>query len=203
MRFQPSGGIAVIADNTWAAIEGRKALKIVWDDGPHGTYDSQAYRAAMEATARQPGKVLRSDGDFAAAYASAAKKVEAEYYMPHHAHATMEPPSATCRIVDGKAEVWTSVQSPQAAHDLVAKYLGLPPENVTVNVTLLGGGFGRKSKPDFAVEAALCSKADGRHAGQGRVDSRGRHPQRLLSHGVGRTPRGRARQGRQGGRMAA
>ena len=115
----------------------------------------------MEATAKQPGKILRSDGDFAAAYASADKKVEAEYYIPHNAHATMEPPSATCRIVDGKAEVWTSVQSPQAAHDLVASYLALPPENVTVNVTLLGGGFGRKSKPDFAVEAALCSKAIG------------------------------------------
>ena len=155
MAFQPSGGIAVVADNTWAAIQGRKALKIVWDDGPHATYDSQAYRAAMEATARQPGKVLRSDGDFAAAFASADKKVEAEYYIPHNAHATMEPPSATCRIVDGKAEVWTSVQSPQAAHDLVAKYLGLAPENVTVNVMLLGGGFGRKSKPDFAAEAAL------------------------------------------------
>ena len=84
MAFQPSGGIAVIADNTWAAIQGRKALKITWDDGPHGTYDSQAYRAAMEATARQPGKILRSDGDFAAAYASADKKVEAEYYIPHN-----------------------------------------------------------------------------------------------------------------------
>jgi isoquinoline 1-oxidoreductase subunit beta len=161
MKFQPSGGIAIIADNTWAAIQGRKALKITWDDGPHATYDSQAYRAQMEATARQPGAILRSDGDFAAAYASADKKVEAEYYIPHNAHATMEPPSATCRIVDGKAEVWTSVQSPQAAHDMVAAYLALPPENVTVNVTLLGGGFGRKSKPDFAVEAALCSKAMG------------------------------------------
>jgi isoquinoline 1-oxidoreductase subunit beta len=161
MKFQPSGGIAIIADNTWAAIQGRKALKITWDDGPHATYDSQAYRAQMEATARQPGAVLRSDGDFAAAYASADKKVEAEYYIPHNAHATMEPPSATCRIVDGKAEVWTSVQSPQAAHDMVAAYLALPPENVTINVTLLGGGFGRKSKPDFAVEAALCSKAMG------------------------------------------
>src|SRR5208337_407647 len=161
MAFQPSGGIAVVADNTWAAIQARKALKIVWDDGPHGTYDSVAYRTALETTARQPGKVLRSEGDFAAALASADKKVEGEYYIPHLAHATMEPPSATCRIVDGKAEVWTSVQSPQAAHDLVAKYLGLPPENVTVNVTLLGGGFGRRSKPDYAVEAALVSKGIG------------------------------------------
>src|SRR5271168_5350404 len=161
MAFQPSGGIAVVADNTWAAIQARKALKIVWDDGPHGTYDSKAYRAEIEKTARQPGKLVRTEGDFAAAFASADKKVEGEYYIPHLAHATMEPPSATCRIVDGKAEVWTSVQSPQAAHDLVAKYLGLPPENVTVNVTLLGGGFGRRSKPDFAVEAALVSKGIG------------------------------------------
>ena len=162
MKFQPSGGIAVIADNTWAAIQGRNALKITWDDGPHGNLRFAGLPRGDGGDARgSPGKVLRSDGDFAAAYASADKKVEAEYYIPHNAHATMEPPSATCRIVDGKAEVWTSVQSPQAAHDLVAKYLALPPENVTVNVTLLGGGFGRKSKPDFAVEAALCSKAMG------------------------------------------
>jgi isoquinoline 1-oxidoreductase subunit beta len=156
--FLPLGGIAVVADNTWAAIKGRAALKIVWDDGPNATYDSKAFREAMEATAKQPGAVLRSEGDFAAAFSSADKKVEAEYYIPHLAHATMEPPSATCRIVDGKAEVWTSVQSPQAAHDLVSKVLGIAPENVTVNVTLLGGGFGRKSKPDYVVEAALVSK---------------------------------------------
>ena len=152
---------------------GHRRQHLGCDPGPQGAEDHLGRRPArdlrfrrptarqMEATAKQPGKILRSDGDFAAAYASADKKVEAEYYIPHNAHATMEPPSATCRIVDGKAEVWTSVQSPQAAHDMVAAYLGLPPENVTVNVTLLGGGFGRKSKPDFAVEAALCSKAIG------------------------------------------
>jgi isoquinoline 1-oxidoreductase beta subunit len=161
LAFQPSGGIAVVADNTWAAMKARDALKITWDDGPHASYDSVAYRAAMEDTARKPGLSLRKEGDFAGAFASADKKVEGEYYIPHLAHATMEPPAATCRIVDGKAEVWTSVQSPQAAHDLVAKYLGLPGENVTVNVTLLGGGFGRRSKPDFAVEAALVSKGLG------------------------------------------
>lgn len=159
--FLPSGGLAVVADNTWAAIQGRDALKIKWDDGAHGTYDSKAYRAELEATARQPGSVQRHEGDPAAAMAGAAKKVEAEYYIPHLAHATMEPPSATARIADGKVEVWTSVQSPQAAHDLVAKSLGVAPENVTVHVMLLGGGFGRKSKPDYAVEAALVSKALG------------------------------------------
>ncbi|MDE3176705.1 MAG: xanthine dehydrogenase family protein molybdopterin-binding subunit [Pseudomonadota bacterium] len=161
LAFQPSGGIAVVADNTWAAMKARDALVIKWDDGPHASYDSAAYRAAMEETARKPGVSLRKEGDFAAAMASADKKVEGDYYIPHIAHATMEPPAASCQIVDGKAEVWTSVQSPQAAHDLVAKYLGLKPEDVTVHVTLLGGGFGRRSKPDFAVEAALVSKGIG------------------------------------------
>ncbi|MBV9218912.1 MAG: xanthine dehydrogenase family protein molybdopterin-binding subunit [Methylobacteriaceae bacterium] len=157
--FLPSGGVAVVADNTWAAIEGRKALRIEWDHGPHGAYESKSYRGALETTARQPGNVLRSEGDLDAGLAGAAKKIEAEYYIPHLAHATMEPPSATVRIRDGKVEAWTSVQSPQAAHDLLAKTLGVAPENVTVNVMLLGGGFGRKSKPDFAVEAGLVSKA--------------------------------------------
>jgi isoquinoline 1-oxidoreductase beta subunit len=162
-NFNPLGGVAVVAKNTWAALQGRDALKIVWDDGPNASYDSKAYRATMEAAARNPGKVVRSEGDFDAAYSKAAKKVQAEYYLPHLAHATMEPPAAAARISGGKCEVWSSVQSPQAARDLVAKRLGLDPSNVKVNVTLLGGGFGRKSKPDFCVEAAVVSKAmDGR-----------------------------------------
>jgi isoquinoline 1-oxidoreductase subunit beta len=158
-QFNPLGGVAVLATNTWAAIKGRDALKITWDDGPNVSYDSKTYRASLEDAARKPGKVVRKDGDFDAAYAAAPKKVTAEYYLPHLAHATMEPPAATARIVKGKCEVWSSVQSPQAARDLVAKRLGLDPANVTVNVTLLGGGFGRKSKPDFCVEAAVVSKA--------------------------------------------
>ncbi len=158
-NFNPLGGVAVVAKNTWAALKGREALKIVWDDGPNASYDSTAYRATMEAAARSPGKVVRKEGDFDAAYAKAVKKVQAEYYLPHLAHATMEPPAAAARIAGGKCEVWSSVQSPQAARDLVAKRLGIDPSNVKVNVTLLGGGFGRKSKPDFCVEAAVVSKA--------------------------------------------
>ncbi|EHR72101.1 aerobic-type carbon monoxide dehydrogenase, large subunit CoxL/CutL-like protein [Burkholderiales bacterium JOSHI_001] len=158
-NFNPLGGVAVIATNTWAAIQGREALKITWDDGANAVYDSKTYRATLEASARAPGQVVRQDGDFDGAYARAAKKVNAEYYLPHIVHATMEPPAATARIQGGKCEVWTSVQSPQAARGLVAKRLGIDPANVTVNVTLLGGGFGRKSKPDFAVEAAIVSQA--------------------------------------------
>ena len=158
-EFNPLGGVAVIARNTWAAMQGRNALKIVWDDGPNASYDSVAYKATLEEAARKPGPVVRNDGDFAAAAAAAAKRITAEYYLPHLAHASMEPPAASARITKGKCEVWGCFQSPQAARDLVAKRLGMPVENVTVNVTLLGGGFGRKSKPDYGIEAAVLSKA--------------------------------------------
>jgi isoquinoline 1-oxidoreductase beta subunit len=158
-EFQPLGGVVVVAKDTWAAIKGREALKIVWDDGVHGSYDSAAFRKELEAAVLKPGgKLVRNDGDATAALGQAAKRVAADYYVPHLAHATMEPPAATSRIVDGRCEVWTSVQSPQAARERVAKRLGLDFDKVTVHVTLLGGGFGRKSKPDFAVEAALVSQ---------------------------------------------
>ncbi|HTT09298.1 MAG TPA: xanthine dehydrogenase family protein molybdopterin-binding subunit [Burkholderiaceae bacterium] len=160
-NFNPLGGVAVVAKNTWAAIKGREALKITWDDGPNASYDSKAYRATLEEAARKPGKLVHAQGDFDAAYTAAPKKVVAEYYLPHLAHATMEPPAATCQIKNGKAEVWSCVQSPQNARDMVAKRLGLDPADVKVNVTLLGGGFGRKSKADYCVEAAVVSKAMG------------------------------------------
>jgi isoquinoline 1-oxidoreductase beta subunit len=158
-HFNPVGGVAVLARNTWAAMQGRRALRITWDDGPNAAYDSTAFKAALEDSARKPGKVVRDDGDFAAAAASAARRHQAEYYIPHLAHATMEPPAATARIVNGKCEVWGCFQSPQATRDLVAKRLGMSADDVTVHVTLLGGGFGRKSKPDYGIEAAALSKA--------------------------------------------
>jgi isoquinoline 1-oxidoreductase beta subunit len=160
-QFQPLGGVAVIARNTWAAMKGREALKITWDDGPNRVYDSQSFKKQLEETARKSGKVLRNEGDFERAFAGANRKLEGEYYIPHLAHATMEPPSATVRIADGKCEVWACVQSPQGTRDQVAKKLGMSPDNVTVNVTLLGGGFGRKSKCDFVLEAALLSREMG------------------------------------------
>jgi isoquinoline 1-oxidoreductase beta subunit len=160
-KFQPLGGVAVIARNTGAAIKGRDALKVVWDDGANASYDSVAYRKELEDASRQPGEVVRNNGDVDAAMKSAAKVVVGEYYLPHLAHASMESPVATAHVADGKAEVWAPVQSPQGTRDDVAKTLGISPENVTVNVTLLGGGFGRKSKCDFVLEAALLSKAVG------------------------------------------
>lgn len=158
-EFNPLGGVAVIASNTWAAIQGRNALKIEWDNGIHASYDSTAYKAELEAAVREPGKVVRQQGDVDAALQGAAKRLEAEYYLPHLAQAPMEPPAATARIVKGHCEIWTCTQAPQLTRDKVAKWLKLPEDKVTVNVTLLGGGFGRKSKPDYVIEAALLSQA--------------------------------------------
>jgi isoquinoline 1-oxidoreductase beta subunit len=157
--FSPLGGIAVIAKSTWAAMKGRDALKIVWDDGPNASFDSVAYKAMLEENVRKPGKLERNEGDVDAALGSAAKVITAEYYSPHLAHATMEPPAATARRTGDKWEIWTSVQSPGGARDDIAKRLGADIKDVTLHCTLLGGGFGRKSKWDFAIEAALLSKA--------------------------------------------
>jgi isoquinoline 1-oxidoreductase beta subunit len=157
-KFQPLGGVAVIARNTGAAIKGRDALKIVWDDGPNAKYESAAYRAELEAAARKPGLVVRKEGDVDGALKSADKVVVGEYYIPHLAHVSMEPPVAVADVKGDKVTIWAPVQSPGGTRDDVAKTLSIPEENVTINVTLLGGGFGRKSKCDFALEAALLSK---------------------------------------------
>jgi isoquinoline 1-oxidoreductase subunit beta len=159
VKYSPLGGVAVIAKNTWAALKGREALKITWDDGPNASFDSVAYKALLEDHARKPGRLERNEGDVDAALKSAAKVVTAEYYSPHLAHATMEPPAATARRTGDKWEIWTSVQSPGGARDDIAKMLGVDQKNVTLHETLLGGGFGRKSKWDFATEAVLLSKA--------------------------------------------
>jgi len=156
--FQPLSGVAVIATSTWAAMQGRKALKLDWDAGPNATYDSGPYRASMEKSASQPGAVIRTAGDVDAAMKSAAKTVKAQYYIPHITQAPMEPPAATAQIKDGRCEVWGPFQSPQAVRTDISKRLELPIDKVTVNVTLLGGGFGRKSKGDFATEAALLAR---------------------------------------------
>ncbi|CAM5390640.1 Nicotinate dehydrogenase subunit B OS=Afipia felis OX=1035 GN=nicB_1 PE=4 SV=1 [Afipia felis] len=160
-KFQPLGGVAVIARNTGAAIKGREALKVTWDDGANASYDSVAYRKQLEEAARKPGLVVRKEGDVDAALKTADKVVVGEYYLPHLAHVSMEPPVAVADVKGDKAEVWAPVQSPGGTREDVAKTLGLPEDNVTVNVTLLGGGFGRKSKCDFVLEAVLLSRAMG------------------------------------------
>ncbi len=160
--FQPLGGVAVIADNTWAAMQGRKKLKINWDLGPNANYDSDSFKAELIATSRKPCKVVRNIGDVDKAFAGAAKTHEAEYYCPMLAHASMEPPAAVAEFKNGKVEIWTATQNPQAVQDTVSQVLGIKPEDVACHVTLLGGAFGRKSKPDYAAEAAVLSKKVGK-----------------------------------------
>ena len=161
-EFQPLGGVAVIADNTWSAFQGRKQLKIEWDNGPNASYNSDGFKKQLQATARRPGKVWRNQGDVDAAFGKGGKTLEAEYYVPHLAHASMEPPTALAEVRGDRATVWTCTQNPQAVQESVGKALGIPKENVICYVTLLGGGFGRKSKPDNAVEAAVLSKKIGK-----------------------------------------
>ena len=159
--FQPLGGIAIVAENTFAAIKGRGLLEIQWEDGPNASYDSARFRKTLEASAAKPGKVVRNNGNVDAALARASRHVRASYYIPHLAQAPMEPPTATARVTDDACEVWGSLQAPEAIRSDLAKRFNLPLEKVTVHPLLLGGGFGRKSKPDFASEAAILSRAMG------------------------------------------
>jgi isoquinoline 1-oxidoreductase subunit beta len=165
-QFQPLGGVAVIADNTFAAFKGRKSLKIEWDSSPNSAYNSGPYRKILEDTSRQPGKVVRNVGDvdsaFAKSGANGGKIIEAEYYTPHLAHVSMEPPVAVAEYRDGKVLAFAPTQNPQAVQETIAGVLGIKKEDVTCHVTLLGGGFGRKSKPDQVAEAAVLSKQLGK-----------------------------------------
>lgn len=160
--FQPMGGVAIVGRDTWAAIQGRNALEIDWLDGPNVGYDSEKFAAVMQQTARRPGTVRRDRGSVRAGLAAASQRIEAEYYAPHLSQSPMEPPSATAEWTGDKLECWACVQDPQTTRDTIADLLEIDKENITVHATWLGGAFGRKSKPDFAVEAALIAKAVGK-----------------------------------------
>ncbi len=160
--FQPLGGIAVIADSTWAALEGRKKLRIEWDLGLNAAFDSGEYKQELLYTVHQPGKRVRDEGDVDSVFASAHRIIEADYYVPLLAQAPMEPMVALAEFRNGKVNAWAPVQSPQWAQDNVSKILGIPKENVIVHVPLIGGAFGRKDKPDFVAEAAVLSKVTGK-----------------------------------------
>lgn len=161
-QFKPLGGVAVIASSTWAAVKGREKLKVEWDGGENAGYDSANYKQALLETVRQPQKAARNIGDVDAEFAKGGKIHEAEYYVPHLSHAPMEPPAAVADFKDGKVVIHTATQNPQAVQETVAGALGIDKKDVECHVTLLGGGFGRKSKPDYVAEAALLSKQVGK-----------------------------------------
>ncbi|MEZ5439861.1 MAG: molybdopterin cofactor-binding domain-containing protein [Lysobacterales bacterium] len=160
--FKPLGGVAVIASSTWAALRGRQALQIEWTHGDNASYDSKVYREQLLASVRAAGEITREAGDAAAALESAEQRISAEYTAPHLAQAPMETPAATARVSKDGAEIWACTQTPQSTRNVVAQTLGLQPEQVKVHVTLLGGGFGRKSKPDFSAEAAWLAREVGK-----------------------------------------
>ena len=160
--FQALGGVAVIGDNTWAVLKGRRELKVEWNDGPHASFNSEAFKKDLLATVARTGKVYRDLGNVDAEFAKGGKPIEATYYTPLAAHASMEPPAAVAEVQGEKAILWTPTQNPQAVQDTVAAALGIDKKNVEVHVTLLGGGFGRKSKPDYCAEAALLARKLGK-----------------------------------------
>ena len=157
--FGPLGGIAVVATNTWAAFKGRDALLIEWDYGDNQSYNSEEYMEMITANVHKQGKVVKDEGNVERAFKNAAKVVESTYQLPHLSHAPMEVPNAVALVQGEKCEVWAPTQEPQATRTEVASFLETSEENITVNVTFLGGGFGRKSKPDYVVEAVAVSKA--------------------------------------------
>jgi isoquinoline 1-oxidoreductase subunit beta len=158
----PWNGVAVVADSTWAAMKGRDALDVKWNPGEAASESSASIAKLMEKAVSTPSKRVVDVGNVDTATVSAAKKIDATYELPFLAHATMEPMNATASVTADGAELWLPTQFPDWAAGTVAKAVGLKPEQIKVNVTLLGGGFGRKANPDFPTEAALISKAVGK-----------------------------------------
>jgi isoquinoline 1-oxidoreductase beta subunit len=154
-----SNGVAVVADNTWSAMEGRKALQIQWDEGPNANQSSANISKLFAGLTEKPGAVARKQGDTETALAGAAKKVEAVYEAPYLAHATMEPLNCTAHVREDGCEVWASTQIQTAARQIAAKITGLPTDKVQVHTLYLGGGFGRRGQADFVGEAVEIAKA--------------------------------------------
>jgi isoquinoline 1-oxidoreductase beta subunit len=156
-----SSGVAVIADSTWAALKGREALTVAWDEGALATLDSAAIAKKYAELAQQAGPVVRKEGAGAAALANAARTIEATYETPFLAHAPMEPMNCTAWVKKDSATIWVGSQDASGAQETAAKHLGLPPAAVTVHLLPLGGGFGRRAHQDFVIEAIEAAKAAG------------------------------------------
>jgi isoquinoline 1-oxidoreductase subunit beta len=148
--------VAVVADSVWGAISGRRALNVQWDEGPNASLNSGAIYDSLKKSASGKAATLYSSGDVSKAKG---RRIEASYQLPFMAHAPMEPGNCTAQFRGSSCELWAPTQVPQDVRDSVAQALGLPPDQVKVNVTLMGGGFGRRLEHDYGVEAALVSKA--------------------------------------------
>ncbi|MGZ4843529.1 MAG: molybdopterin cofactor-binding domain-containing protein [Candidatus Angelobacter sp.] len=152
-------GVAVVATNTWAALKGRDALQVVWEKGPNAGFNSADFTRQQEAALAQSGYPIRRDGDAPSALAASANILEATYEFPFQAHAPLETMNCIADVRASSCELWAPTQCPEVAQAETAKMLGLPLESVTVNITLLGGGFGRRLFADYVPEAVELSKA--------------------------------------------
>jgi isoquinoline 1-oxidoreductase beta subunit len=159
--IQISSGVAVIADNTWTAMQGRRALEIQWDEGPNAKLTSAEISKQLADAASRPGPVARKEGDANAALAGAATKIEIDYEVPFLAHATMEPLNCTAHVRADRCDVWSGTQAQTNSQAIAAKITGLDTNAVFIHTTFLGGGFGRRFEVDFIGEAVEVSKAIG------------------------------------------
>lgn len=156
--FGALGGVAVIANNSWSAFQGKKALKIEWNFGENADYSSENYMQQITKNVHKSGKVGKDVGNVDKAFSKANKIIESTFQLPHLSHAPMEVPNSVAVVKSNSCEVWSPTQAPQRTRKDIADYLNIPEENVTVHVTFLGGGFGRKSKPDYTLEAVILSQ---------------------------------------------
>ena len=154
-----ASGVAVVANSTWAALKGRKALKVTWDKGPHATESTAGLRAQMERAMTSPGQVVLDDGNFDEAFSAAAHKLEADYFVPYVSHAPMEPQCCVVNMRENSADVIGPLQMPNGAGRMINKLFGIDRMNINVQMTRLGGGFGRRLTVDYVTEAALISIA--------------------------------------------
>ena len=160
---QISRGVAVVAENTWAAFQGKRALRVEWEEGATARWSSDGIRRAFAAAATRPGQSVRTTGDVDSALSGAARTMDAVYEAPYLAHACMEPMNCTAQVTGGRAEIWAPTQNPQGIQREAARVLGLSGEAVTVHVTYMGGGFGRRGGPmDYATEAVELAGKIGR-----------------------------------------
>lgn len=162
LRFKPVGGVAVLAENTWAALKGREALDTRFEDGPNARFNTDDFENTLWRSMDGEDVPYRRRGEPQAALADANPIVEADYLVAHQAHAPMEPPAATAEWDGDDLKIWAPCQDPQSIQASVAPFVGKKPEEIYVEATMLGGAFGRKSKGDFAAEAAILA----RHAGR-------------------------------------
>lgn len=158
------GGVAVVAETTYIAMEARKGLQIDWDFGPAATESSETLRKQFRRIVDSPMKVIidQNNAEDAISKAPTEKKIECDYELPFQAHATMEPMNCTVHVMADRAEAWAPTQSPEQVHGVIQRITGLPPGKIQVHTTYMGGGFGRRYQADFPTEAAQIAKRVGK-----------------------------------------